>query len=1092
VYANSEAIVADHDLTVDNSNWIIAFDGVSMLPDWVEETSNAVHYYGPIIIGNSNSIINLTECCEKISEQVYANSDSIDYYGPIITGNSNSIINLTACCEQISEQVYANSEAIVNLWGLVLYNSMAIIANSLDVILQNSLLIQQNQQGIAANSLSIINNSNAIVANHNAIINNSNAIVELGDNLDTVFAYSIRLDHIETLTQYIIDNSFAINHLTECCEQISEQVYANSEAIVSFSCACDGTGGVGGGCNSELTEAPIGSDISLGRSCFLHPDNVINVVGDATINGNGSVIVFSNTGSPQFVVASNTTVTLENITLKQINAETFDLGTCSKIKIGPNVLFELSEDVVLRTGKFEIIETDGSPTVFTIRGMGGMKRLTFIKSCCGSDMVYRPKRYRDLEENDQCALDLNYHTMVLQNVELAGIKDIKNSEQVIDGSTVIGSISLSGNAIVGIDGTNNLGFVVEGVDNEMRIVKNNVKMGGKLLFGNWSDNILHINAAIPRLLPHPPTVRFEDEFLFVQSSVGRSGVIFDDNDFTVRNLGECSFVVGDHSFLGGFGLEILQNPIKQADDDFEQGTTLVLTSDQPSAIVPTGSTCFRSPILPVPSETPLERLKKYTTALHIKRIHEQVVIDRAVAQRDEVILKQQEIVRQERAQKVVAPSQRSEGEQESKTNQHPGSKRPGRPRPPTRSIGETFRTVLLPETINTVYHNVAKLGRAFGNVLLKQATVTDFGIDLERPLNLTMKHGSTIKQGTGRVTIKTGDVINIMGNNNTIVVRDTFVFNGDLMFAPGSQLLVEFDENAKNPRIIFADSSMLELEASVRLEFRGRGTVIFSDGTMIVCKGTSVADEPALIFNNLVTAECPGQVSLRGIGRLEGYNGAFVHILKDGHLLIGDDYADNLALAFDRLASLRCSGKVSIQKAVASIMFNRSASLLIDDDALFEFNTALGLYNPGVITNVIFDNEAQLKISEQATLSLAENRDGSTIEWSHRDGVIRSVGDGGIVMFVTDLPQLIPFSGKMPDSLTIAKSTVAMGTHSTAAQIVHALVNREPNKQMSTVFVNGDGKKFVRTCHGATILLDPRDVVEEDATGRTKVNGFYV
>ena len=325
----------------------------------------------------------------------------------LMVNNSRAIENLTDCCTQISSQVYANSEAIVldheltvdnsnaiNYWAdIALYNSMAIVANSLDLIFQNSLAINANRYEINANSQSIVNNSNAIIANKQAIINNSDAIVDLQNDINTLLAYSVRLDHIETLTQYIIDNSNAIANLNDCCIQISEQVYANSDAIVldheltvdnsnaikfygpivlqnSLAITANSLGVISQ--NSLLiaqNQADIDllyqyfstidhgpSDISfdtnqtMSYNIYLGPEHTMSILDNMILNGGSWYIHFSRADNPIFFVDPGKTVTLQNVVLKDFSPDYVSFGDASsKLVFGEGTTLELAENITLAT-----------------------------------------------------------------------------------------------------------------------------------------------------------------------------------------------------------------------------------------------------------------------------------------------------------------------------------------------------------------------------------------------------------------------------------------------------------------------------------------------------------------------------------------------------------------------------------------------------------------------------------------------------------------------------------------------------------------------------------------------------------------------
>ncbi|MBU1007702.1 hypothetical protein KKA53_01310, partial [Candidatus Dependentiae bacterium] len=171
---------------------------------------------------NSESISDLIDCCVQISDQVYANSNAIDYWG---------------------DRILENSGVAVAAWELALYSSMAIVANSLDLIFQNSLAINANRTGINANSLAIVANSWAIVANQEEIIHNSNAVdaqrmtIENNSNAIVANLYAItnNSNGVSANRIFIVNNSNAIVANKEAIENNSTSMISNRDAIVDNS-----------------------------------------------------------------------------------------------------------------------------------------------------------------------------------------------------------------------------------------------------------------------------------------------------------------------------------------------------------------------------------------------------------------------------------------------------------------------------------------------------------------------------------------------------------------------------------------------------------------------------------------------------------------------------------------------------------------------------------------------------------------------------------------------------------------------------------------------------------------------------------------
>ena len=116
----------------------------------------------------------------------------------------------------------------------------------------------------------------------------------------------------------------------------------------------------------------------MNETIILNSNQNINITNTAgvIIDGNGQAIVFTDTSGPQFIVQTNVPVTLENITLLNINQNTFNIKSGGEILIGPNTTFEFSQNVTFSTGAFILTDTTGS-TVFTLESMTGSKIVTF-------------------------------------------------------------------------------------------------------------------------------------------------------------------------------------------------------------------------------------------------------------------------------------------------------------------------------------------------------------------------------------------------------------------------------------------------------------------------------------------------------------------------------------------------------------------------------------------------------------------------------------------------------------------------------------------------------------------------------------------
>jgi len=339
-----------------------------------------------------------------------------------------------------------------------------------------------------------------------------------------------------TIKMFVGDDAF---------EKLQALVYSNSNAIVYL--------------NDSLATMH-------GECAHLFPGEALTFNADQVFDGDGKNIVFSHGDQPQFIVAPGVTLTLQNIELLRVNEKTFDIGYGAKIKIGQNVLFELSEDVTWVSGEIELI---GDNNLFVMRGVGGRKQFTFRCPCQQQDLI----------------LNLGTGTMLLQNIEFSGLHFCDGSRKFRDRYfMIVGAIAIGGNSIVNVDYSTYMNFVAQGNDNELRLRTNDVALRGNLLFGDLPENDLHIKFLLDDEGLVIPRVRFDNAFMFVASTKGWANLIFDDAYVQVYNETPSSFVVGERSVLDGYRLEILNNPIKQVSRNFIMQPAIELLTDLDNAI----------------------------------------------------------------------------------------------------------------------------------------------------------------------------------------------------------------------------------------------------------------------------------------------------------------------------------------------------------------------------------------------------------------------------------------------------------------------------------------------------------------------------
>ncbi|MCK4500636.1 hypothetical protein KAU11_09060 [Candidatus Babeliales bacterium] len=621
------------------------------------------------ITNNSNAIINDYEIKKDLQEQIWNNTNSISQNSNAILNNqniinnniddiknnSNAILNLNYNFET---QINNNSNAIIHIYenvDQIKHNSNAIISlqtdllekikNNSNAILENKDSIVQINQDVNNNSNAILlletkltntyielnneikNNSNAIIHDYELkpiinqdIINNSNAIIKLNAGANPAALQS----QININKEKIKNNSNTILYTLDILGMFQQDIENNSNAIITLEPKIEESKE-----STILTKEPITGDIELDVSIFIHPDQIIEIADNATIDGKGAVVLFGGTDYSQFKVQADKTVTLKNIQLLRINQKTFDLkykliGTQlydGQIKIGKNVLFALSENITFSQGLIEILNNDqGESQLFHIKGIEGQKQfkiepsdeysnalsfadnnLTWVQRQFGMTSGI-PSRLPDrFTQNGTVPvlIKCNNNTFGIQNINLGGFEHIIKS--TIGNYT--GALGLLGEADVDIGDDTftdfeqnkniqekyDMVFVTQNLNNSLRILKDDLKLTGQLQFADFGENVLHIDSVLTERIkpkvgaPDPrrniPQINFATNFVQLTSAYGMGRLIFDDNRIRINN-DENGFIAYQNSFLGGHTIEVTGDPIWDLYDPSSGGKEFVLDIDE--------------------------------------------------------------------------------------------------------------------------------------------------------------------------------------------------------------------------------------------------------------------------------------------------------------------------------------------------------------------------------------------------------------------------------------------------------------------------------------------------------------------------------
>lgn len=863
-------------------------------------------------------------------------------------------------------------------------------------------------------------------------------------------------------------------------------------------------------------------------NCIVDPIKVVNVVNTLTIDGQGAWIEFCNPTTPQFIVAAGATVTLQNVTLMRINANTFSLGAGATIVLGDNVTFELEDDLTLNGEAFTVGGTVDNPFVWTIRGIGGKRRLILTPNAVAGQYI-----------------TLGFNTLLLQEVELEGVESIAIARGLDAGGTlVVGALGLGGGAEMNLGQNTDATFVVEGNRNSLRMLDTGLALTGFILYSDIFDSELHLTFHLQDPIVGNPSVTFGPDLLFLSSAAGRASIIFDDFWAIVANQNGNSFVTDANAFIGGRNVELNGFPIKQTSADLILDSGLNLRSDQPNAI---DQSFIRGPLFRKQPRTHV------ITALDIRRMREYENM-------------QDNIAASNRPAKPKASSNR----ERQKQNKH-GRKRQTCPyarelaelvaeHDATRSLAHDAqahfqaiknyvqeqinrhkiakRAFVLPTTFQLEQGgSVVKVENASNNVLIHTGGVgSDFGVDPVNQLNLYLGNNisgdGTVRQGFKDTTLKPNDKIFVRNLNNRIQIQEHFTIQGEIVMTPASELVFEFLDNGKDPVLFFdaAHTSFFDIPKDSLVRFVGRGKVVFGDGfTMRLEGGKLTPEKTKMIFDEsvLVTlGEGESTVIIDGDGKLLFDRGAQLNIRAGQHLIIGrlDEPTlppDGIDITLDREAEWNLNedldgDDVREGDARLSIIGSSTFSLRVDDEAkvyignqgVLEMNAFFNerLEVPGVVTTLAFVSKGTLSFENGGQFVLGLNKDFVKTFVDTKKGILQTDGSGiaqfaarndSVMVRLSDgslINQGNAFAGLVQESNLF----IGLKGSFTGRDIIRRLMNLVPTLSFSTVFRGGDLNQGLELLGGEgsiqskmfIVQLDINDFITNDDAAAGLVVGF--
>lgn len=830
-----------------------------------------------------------------------------------------------------------------------------------------------------------------------------------------------------------------------------------------------------------LVRAPLFSDVSMLRNCDVPPVKKIDIRESITIDGQGAWISFSNSGSPEFVVAPGKTVRLKNVNLLRITSTTFSLGEGASLEIDKSVVFELIEDLSLTGDYIKVLGTDTDPNIFIIRGVGSQKRVTidpiYQQTLSGSNIIK--------------TFDMGLATVVLENVEFSGLQSVNvNRVQMPGGGDFVGAFGLFDNATVDIDVDSSMSFYTEGASGLLNMLSTGLTLSGFILFSPQFDSTLHMKFNLLQKINTAPTVNLADNAIYLTSATGRARMVFDDYSVVLNLLGSNSFITDVHSFIGGQKISVLQFPIKQQSVDLTLDGALRLTSNQPNAIDTSFVRSISGRLHPVQMAITQLRLKKQ------RACDKRRVLKQARQEKLPIVmptLKKTPLSKKEVEKKagIVLAKNNKKPKTEKKTKENKtilhrdvdilDTDELTRLGP----VGETPEPYIVYEKSNSpsdVFGNIGgdaqrQLTKAAGKIGVQDGTVTDFGIDTNNVLTLWMLGNAKLLQGVD-ATWKLDDKLYVHGENNVIRVTNTMQFTGNIIFDVGARLTFEFDESANNPTVIF-DSSVyktLFLSPLVQLEFKGTGTVLFTNGKCITFTGTqdteqaliTITDDAAMKLGSGVAGN--DTVIISGYGDVAIENGASLFVKRGQHLIFGDAITDNIGFIVNRSGIVDIGdsledGVTSVSKDLARISFIKTTySISFAQGGILNIGKG-GVFAVNAKSDVAYDKQYAGLLQ---TLNLG---DGSLF-WLDHDGRF-VIGQNKADAKTGQISQ-ITFNSKygsmQGDGVVELAGTSLIGRPCfwTAARmlydaqhLVRLFINRKKQLNFSTFFVAEDGKAWL-------------------------------
>jgi hypothetical protein len=790
----------------------------------------------------------------------------------------------------------------------------------------------------------------------------------------------------------------------------------------------------------------------LDDTFWVPVDENILIGSDVTIDASGNAMFFAHGTQPQIIVPAGTSLRLQNIELGRVNENTFNIDPQASLYFGQNFQLEMNQNLTFSQGN---ITCTNDTDVIDFRGIGGVKILTIDPPKPGEPNIF----------------NVGSNSLRLQDVELNGLENMTFGSTFIDGQTIYGAIVLAGGARINISKSTNAHFVIEGSDNIIRILKNNLTLDGSLQFADAVSNEVSIEFVLTEGLTVDNQVFFGDDFAYLYSNLGKASLFFSDYLVRVINQGSNAFVMDRGSYLKGSNLFVGNFPIKQLSFDIGLSQGLLLSSDQTNAL----DSAFARNFL----QTSI-RDQRPMTAYHLHKKKEQ----EARQESSKVLHKKNSHNKYARTNKkrvfddLVSLFYGSEQAQ---------LRALATPTPITMPIG-VGATV--------------ELSEAFGTIKMDQgSSIRTFGIHEAIPLNIIVDKDCLIEQGNQAATLKAGDALYILGRNNILRITDEFQIMGNIYLDEGAELIIECEtkNNSKKPLILWgtlSNPANLLMPTGSRIILRGTGDVLFAPESKITSMSGNDETVAEFFLHDHISMGMfdAGTFSISGNMSWQLQNYAELFVGTNQQFLFGTaDFKrkkHNFSLLVDNNSRIRLdgsrlqrsfnnAGQLSIAGYNASIIFDRGSELYIGPQGLFELNAINDKKILSNLTKFYFGVHTSLYLDKDATFIVGPNNYNfystqNSIDW---DLVQADVYAAGLLKLAQTNIYGVP-------------QNIDLMINASAEEIVRRYINRAPNLIKAFYFLHNDGKYYVRTRDGIIVQLtaDEDDLSEDPTSG--VITGF--